>query len=81
MVEPDRRHQRVVLMVEAVPDAVFVGDAHVAHLDGQEIFQRRLPDVAREDAAADLERLRPALAIVRARTCRAEVTSKKSKVR
>ena len=56
MVEAGRRHQRVVLMVEPVPDAIFLGDAHVAHLDGQEIFERRLPDVARIDVAADPER-------------------------
>ncbi len=59
----DLRHARVILVVQAVPGAVLFLDQHVAHLDGQEVFQRRLPDVAVEDVVADLKRVRDLVAI------------------
>jgi len=40
-----RRHARVVEMTRAVPDAVALVDAHVAHLHRQKIFQGRLPHI------------------------------------
>ena len=59
----DGRHERVVDVGEAVPDAVVVVHAHVGHLDGQEILDRRLPDVALEHVVADLEDVRALVAV------------------
>ncbi len=50
-----RRHARVVEMTRAVPDPVALVDAHVAHLDWQEVFKRRLPDAVAVHVGADLE--------------------------
>ena len=41
-----------------MPDAVLLVDAHVAHLDRQEVLEGRLPDVARVDVLIDAERAR-----------------------
>ena len=38
-----RRHARVVEVAGAVPQAVLLHHLHVAHLRGQEVFERRLP--------------------------------------
>ena len=51
----DRRHARVIQMAGAMPDAVLLFHAHVAHLDRQEVFDHRLPNAALEDIRGDLK--------------------------
>ena len=56
MIEVGGRHSRIVEMVDPVPDAVFILHPHMAHLHGQEIFERRLPDVPAVDIVGNAER-------------------------
>ena len=66
MVVVHRRHARVVVVAQAVPDAVFLIDAHVAHLHGQEVLQNRLPHAAVVHIRRDAEDARRALAVAHA---------------
>ena len=59
----DRGHARVVEVTRGVPDAVALVHADVAHLDRQEVLERRLPHVARVDVRADTEGIRARLAV------------------
>jgi hypothetical protein len=56
MVVIDRSHARIVEMAGSMPHAVAVVDAHVAHLHGEKVFQRGLPNVPLVHVRADLER-------------------------
>ena len=58
-----RRHPRVVEVAGVVPHAVALVHPHVAHLDGQEGVDGRLPDVALVDVGPDPERVRPHVAV------------------
>ena len=43
-----RGHARIVEMASAMPHAVLLFDAHVAHLNRKEMLEHRLPDPALE---------------------------------
>ena len=62
MVVAGERHARIVQVAGAVPDAVLLLHAHVAHLHGEEIFQDGLPDAALVDVRRDPEWLRDGIA-------------------
>ena len=57
------RHACVVEVACAVPDAILLLDAHVAHLHRKEVFEDRLPDSALVDVGSDAKGVRERIAI------------------
>ena len=64
MIIVNRSHPGIIHVAQSVPDAVFLVHPHVAHLNGKEVLDGRLPDIPFKNIIGNSERLRLFIAVL-----------------